>query len=175
MALQGSRDESYQVNHQMVQSDVQTLTKAARNLGTDEITILSVLITRSFAHLAALAPAYQQATGRPLSSMISSEFSGHMKDGLLFIARGMERGREVRAAEMLEEVSHSTLLDFLNKTSETDVFLPHTGFLGISEHEGSRNQGRTIDLACRPRTLEPRRMGWCQESIPRNLWQESCR
>lgn len=79
MALMGNRDESYQVNHQAVTHDVQSLHSAASGMGTDEIAITSVLVTRSPAHLAAVNQAYLQQYRRPLSTMIKSEFSGHMK------------------------------------------------------------------------------------------------
>lgn len=105
MALAGTRDESPQVNYQQVNNDVKSLHSAGTGrLGTDEITICGILLQRSNAHLAALAQAYQSMYRKSLSGAIASEFSGHMKDGLLFVARFAEGdGQGVqRDAELLE-------------------------------------------------------------------------
>ncbi|GHJ86183.1 hypothetical protein NliqN6_2585 [Naganishia liquefaciens] len=91
MALAGTRDENPHVNHAAVQQDCQALHNAGSGrLGTDEITICGILLQRSDAHLTALAQAYQQRYRTPLSKAIQSEFSGHMRDGLYYIARGVE-------------------------------------------------------------------------------------
>lgn len=83
MALLANRDESPMVNQQAVQHDLQQVHAAARGMGTDEIKICEVLLNRSFAHLQALSSAYLQTHRRTLSSVIASEMSGHMKDGLV--------------------------------------------------------------------------------------------
>jgi hypothetical protein len=107
MALQGARDESPTVNPHAIQSDLTLLSTSTRGPGTDEIAFLSLFLTRSSSHLFALSSAYPsspQARHKSLADLIKAEFSGHMRDGLLFIARGYEAGgREKRAAEMLEE------------------------------------------------------------------------
>ncbi|WWD20122.1 hypothetical protein CI109_104598 [Kwoniella shandongensis] len=105
MALSGQRDESTFVNQQLVQQDVETLYRAGPGkVGTDEIAICGILLSRSEAHLQAIAQAFPQRHRVSLSQMIQSEFSGHMRDGLYHIARGAEGdGRGVvRDAELLE-------------------------------------------------------------------------
>ncbi|ORX37898.1 hypothetical protein BD324DRAFT_623703 [Kockovaella imperatae] len=105
MALSGQRDENPYVNHQLVQDDVQTLYRAGPGkIGTDEIAICGILLSRSDAHLQAIATAFPQQHRVSLSHMISSEFSGHMRDALHYIARGAEMdGQGVsRDAELLE-------------------------------------------------------------------------
>ncbi|CDZ98721.1 Annexin [Phaffia rhodozyma] len=106
MALMGNRDETGFVNQAGIQQDVETFYRAGEGKwGTDEIAILSILVNRSNAHLAAMSQAYFQRNSRPLSAAVSREFSGHMKDGLLFITRGAEQDGDgvARDAEMLEE------------------------------------------------------------------------
>lgn len=106
MALSGARDENPQVNHSLVQQDVDRLHAAGPGkMGTDEIGICGILLQRSDPHLRALAQAYQSKHRRTLSQAMASEFSGHMKDALIYIARYAEAdGQGVqRDAEMIEE------------------------------------------------------------------------
>ena len=105
MALSGARDENPQVNHSLVQNDVDRLHAAgAGKMGTDEIGICGILLQRSDPHLRALAQAYASRYKRTLSQAMSSEFSGHMKDALIYVARYAEAdGQGVqRDAELLE-------------------------------------------------------------------------
>lgn len=105
MALSGTRDESPYVNHQAVQQDVETLYRAGPGkIGTDEIAICGILLSRSDAHLQAIAQQFPQRHRVTLSHMIKSEFSGHMADALLYIAEKFEAdGQGVnRDANMLE-------------------------------------------------------------------------
>ncbi|PWN42125.1 Annexin [Ceraceosorus guamensis] len=104
MAMNGNRtEENVPPNPSDVSRDVQALKSAARGMGTDEITICSILVGRSQAQLVAIAREYQHKHGA-LSSMVRSEFSGHMRDALLFIADGAERGGQgiERDAQLLE-------------------------------------------------------------------------
>ena len=91
MALSGARTEPHVPPHpQQVQADVETLYRAMRGAGTDEIAVMGVLANRNDAQLVAIAAEYKKAHGKRLSSALESDFSGHMKDGLLFIAQGAE-------------------------------------------------------------------------------------
>ncbi|WVQ66486.1 uncharacterized protein L199_004667 [Kwoniella botswanensis] len=104
MALSGQRDESPYVNQQQVQQDVEALYRAGPGkMGTDEIGVCGILLSRSDAHLQAVAQAFPQRHRIPLSQMIQSEFSGHMRDGLYYIAKGVENDGQgvVRDAELL--------------------------------------------------------------------------
>lgn len=73
-------------------------------MGTDEIKLASVMITRSPPHLAAVSREYHSKHGKTLSQAIDSEFGGHMRDALLYIAEAAERdGQGVdRDAIMIE-------------------------------------------------------------------------
>ncbi|OCF46073.1 annexin XIV [Kwoniella heveanensis CBS 569] len=104
MALSGQRDEAPFVNQQLVQQDVEALYRAGPGkMGTDEIGVCGILLSRSDAHLQAIAQAFPQRHRTQLSQMIKAEFSGHMRDGLYYIARGAEADGQgvVRDAENL--------------------------------------------------------------------------
>ncbi|KAE8542381.1 hypothetical protein D1P53_001158 [Cryptococcus gattii VGV] len=106
MSLSGQRDESPYLNHQLVQQDVETLYRAGPGkIGTDEIAICGILISRSKEHLKAIAQAFPARHRVSLSQMIHSEFSGHMRDALFFIARGVEADGDgvVRDCELLHD------------------------------------------------------------------------
>ncbi|GAC93705.1 hypothetical protein PHSY_001270 [Pseudozyma hubeiensis SY62] len=106
MAMQGVRQEdNIPVDPRAVEADVAALHSAARGAGTDEIAICGILIQRSTPHLAAVAQAYQQRHRKSLSSMINSEFSGHMQDALRYIVDGAEHDGQgiTRDARLLED------------------------------------------------------------------------
>ncbi|KAJ3719908.1 hypothetical protein C8R42DRAFT_672136 [Lentinula raphanica] len=102
--------ENYPVDHQLVEQDVKSLYKAGQGkIGTDEITFCDIIINRSRPHLAALCDAYARKY-KSLTKVIKSEFSGHMRQTLLFIVEGakpkhaMEFGPGVwRDAKLLEK------------------------------------------------------------------------
>lgn len=124
MALEGARmDEHAPLNHQLIQQDAHAIRSAAKGAGTDEITvrlfslscppcidtpppqICGIFASRSTAHLQALSQAYQHQHRKTLADVVRSEFSGHMKDGLLYIANTALPGPlgVSRDAHLLEE------------------------------------------------------------------------
>ncbi|CAO1628847.1 unnamed protein product [Parajaminaea phylloscopi] len=106
MALQGNRAEDwFPVDPGLVQHDVKELKSAARGAGTDEIKICGILTQRSTPHLRAIAHSYGSSVGS-LSKMVSTEFSGHMKDALLYITEAVEGQAPIavqRDARLLED------------------------------------------------------------------------
>ncbi|KAL9937040.1 hypothetical protein V8E36_004275 [Tilletia maclaganii] len=107
MAMQpGARpDDSLPVDSRLVDSDVETLRRASRGAGTDEIAIAGVLLNRNGPHLAALARQYEAKHRTKLSKMIKSEFSGHFEDALLYVVLGAEGGGAgiERDAKLIED------------------------------------------------------------------------
>ncbi|KAJ1598702.1 hypothetical protein NDA14_007318 [Ustilago hordei] len=106
MAMQSVRQEdTAPIDHQAVEADAAALHNAARGAGTDEIAICGILIQRSSPHLAAVAQAYQRHQRKPLSKMIDTEFSGHMRDALRYIVDGAENDGQgvTRDARLLED------------------------------------------------------------------------
>ncbi|GAK65469.1 annexin a4 [Moesziomyces antarcticus] len=106
MAMQGVRQEdNVPINPQAVDADAAALHNAAKGAGTDEIAICGILIQRSTPHLAAVAQAYHRLYRKHLSSMIDSEFSGHMRDALRYIVDGVENDGQgvTRDARLLED------------------------------------------------------------------------
>jgi len=97
------------VDFQLVERDVHALYKAGQGkIGTDEITFCDIIINRSKTHLAAICDAYGRKY-KSLTKVIKSEFSGHMRDTLLFIVNGakpkhaMEGPGVWRDAKLLEK------------------------------------------------------------------------
>ncbi|PBK66908.1 Annexin [Armillaria solidipes] len=95
MALAASRPpDHFPVNPQQVESDVQALYKAGTGkIGTDEIAFFDILVNRSTPHLTALCNAYKIKYKKTLSRVIKSEFSGHSRDALLYIVKGVKDKR----------------------------------------------------------------------------------
>ncbi|KAK0461732.1 uncharacterized protein EV420DRAFT_1526902 [Desarmillaria tabescens] len=113
MALAASRPpDHFPVNPQQVDSDVQALYKAGTGkIGTDEVKLsvidfalfltdwifqiafFDILVNRSTPHLTALCNAYKIKYKKTLSRVIKSEFSGHSRDALLYIVKGVKEKR----------------------------------------------------------------------------------
>ncbi|KIK59347.1 hypothetical protein GYMLUDRAFT_44704 [Collybiopsis luxurians FD-317 M1] len=78
--------DSTPVDMGLVEADVKALYKAGQGkIGTDEIAFCNIIVNRTTPHLTALWDAYQRQHGKTLSKVIKSEFSGHMKNTLLYI------------------------------------------------------------------------------------------
>lgn len=89
MALAGMRAHpSVPPSHPQTTQDVQTIYNAMRGAGTDELAVLGVLLNRNDAQIIAICEEYRRAHGKSLSSALQGDFSGHMRDGLLFIVNG---------------------------------------------------------------------------------------
>ena len=85
MVLAGQRQEdSAPVIPQELDRDVTELHRATDGrMGTDQITVCQILSSHSDGQLRALAQEFHRKYHKPLSKVIASEFSGHMKDALL--------------------------------------------------------------------------------------------
>lgn len=81
-------EESAPVNPTEVDRDCTELHRATdARVGTDQITVCSILSQRSDAQIRAIAHHWQQKYHNPLEKVIDSEFSGHMQDALLLMVR----------------------------------------------------------------------------------------
>ncbi|KAI0193168.1 hypothetical protein F4808DRAFT_442362 [Astrocystis sublimbata] len=78
-------EDSAPVNPQAVDQDVMDLYRATEGkMGTDEMLVCSILSTRNDNQIRAINQAYEQKFRRKFENVIKKEFSGHMKDALLF-------------------------------------------------------------------------------------------
>ncbi|KAM0522315.1 hypothetical protein ACHAPE_001904 [Trichoderma viride] len=78
-------EDSAPVIPQQVEQDVMSIYKATEGkVGTDEILVCSILANRNDNQIRAISHTYKQKFNRSLESVIDSEFSGHMKEALLF-------------------------------------------------------------------------------------------
>lgn len=69
--------------------------------GKDQLTVCSILTSRSDNQIRGIVHKYQQETGNSLSSAVSKKFSGHMKDALILII-GRASDPAMTTAEQLE-------------------------------------------------------------------------
>jgi annexin A7/11 len=104
MVMAASRaDESTPVNLQELDYDCSELHRATEGkVGTDQITVCSILASRSDGQLRAISQHYQQKYHIALVDVIKKEFSGHMEDALLLMLnRALDRA--MTDAVQLEE------------------------------------------------------------------------
>lgn len=89
LALTAQKPEEWvQPNPQTAQADAAALYKATKGrVGTDEITVCKILSQSSNIHIRAIAYEYERQHGS-LVECIKKEFSGHMKDALVYIIEG---------------------------------------------------------------------------------------
>ncbi|KAK7458714.1 hypothetical protein VKT23_009713 [Stygiomarasmius scandens] len=95
MTLSSNRPpDNAPVDHALVEKDVKTLYDAGQGkIGTDEIAFCDVLVNRSRPHLGVLCEAYEKKY-KKLSKVIKSEFSGQLRDTLLYIVDGAKAPKD---------------------------------------------------------------------------------
>lgn len=104
MVLAGRRqEESAPVIPQELDRDTTELHRAMEGrVGTDQLTVCHIISSRSDGQLRALSQEFQRKYHKPLSKVIASEFSGHMRDALLRMLLVAE-DRAMADAQALEE------------------------------------------------------------------------
>ncbi|KAF4512437.1 hypothetical protein G6O67_001577 [Ophiocordyceps sinensis] len=104
MVLSANRaEDAAPVAPQQVDDDVMQIYKATEGkMGTDEVLVCSILSYRNDNQIRAIAHSYKQKFNRDLEKVIKSEFSGHMRDALLFQLRHAV-DKYMHAATLLEE------------------------------------------------------------------------
>lgn len=104
MVLAANRaEESTPVYPQEIDRDVAELHRSMEGrVGTDQVTVCSVLSSRSDGQIRAIAHAFQTKYHTSLEAQIEKEFSGHMEDALLLIVR-RATDRAMSDAVQLEE------------------------------------------------------------------------
>lgn len=97
-------EESSPVIPQQIDSDVQELYRATegQKMGTDQVTVCSILSSRSDGQIRAISLAYKQKYHRALGEVLAKNFSGHMEDALLFMLEHAE-DRAKHDAHLLED------------------------------------------------------------------------
>ena len=96
-------EESTPIIQQELDSDCSELHRATEGkVGTDQVTVCSILTSRSDGQIRAIAQHYQKKYHIALVDVIKKEFSGHMEDALLLITnRALDRA--MTDAVQLEE------------------------------------------------------------------------
>ena len=89
MILSATRqEESAPIIPQAIDVDVMELQRATEGrMGTDELSVCSILSSRSNGQLRAIAQAYEMKFRLPLEKVLAKEFSGHMKQALIVMVR----------------------------------------------------------------------------------------
>ncbi|KAH0526478.1 hypothetical protein TsFJ059_009791 [Trichoderma semiorbis] len=96
-------EDSAPVNPQQVEEDVMNIYRATEGkVGTDEILVCSILSNRNDNQIRAVAHTYKQKFNRDLDTVLQSEFSGHMREALLFQLRHAV-DKYMHAAQLLED------------------------------------------------------------------------
>jgi len=79
-------EESAPINPQQIENNVNELYRVTEGqMGTDELQVCAIISSASTAQLRAIAQSYQSRYQRTLEECIRKEFSGHMKDVLLYM------------------------------------------------------------------------------------------
>ena len=104
MILSATRQEdSAPILPQAVEADVMELHRATEGkIGTDELSVCSILSSRSDGQIRAIALAYEAKFRIPLEKVLAKEFSGHMKVALIQMVRAGS-DRAMRDAVLLED------------------------------------------------------------------------
>jgi len=96
-------EESAPIDPNQVDRDTQDLHRAMdARVGTDQITVCSILSQRSDGQVRAIVQHWKQKYHSDMEKVIASEFSGHMEDALLLMVR-RATDRAMSDAQQLEE------------------------------------------------------------------------
>lgn len=92
MVLSARRnEESTQVIPQQIDADVHEIYRATEGrAGTDQLMVCQIMAQRSNGQIRAITQAYQQKYHKSLQDVFKREFSGHMKDALVYMATAGE-------------------------------------------------------------------------------------
>ena len=104
MILSASRqEESAPVYPQAVDQDVSELHRATEaKTGAEQLTVCSILTSRSDGQIRAIAQSYEHKYRRALETVLKDEFAGHMEDALVRMVRS-GADKAMRDAIALEE------------------------------------------------------------------------
>lgn len=104
MVIREPRTEEYEMIYpQMLEDDVRRLhDSTVGRMGKDAVVVCQIFSKRSDGQLRAVAHEFQRKYQRPLRSVISKEFSGHMRDALLRML-SMAEDKAKADADRLEE------------------------------------------------------------------------
>ncbi|KAF3200482.1 hypothetical protein TWF679_000783 [Orbilia oligospora] len=103
MVISATRtEEAAGVNPTTVTAEVKALHAATEaRMGTNETEVSRIFIKSNDATILAIATEYERTYHQPVESLIKSEFSGHQKEALLYILRGVQ-DKAKRDAELIE-------------------------------------------------------------------------
>ena len=104
MLLAGTRaEDSAPVIPQNIDADVMELHRATEGrMGAEQLTVCSILTSRSDAQVRAIAHTYEQKYRIPLEKVLLKEFAGHMEDALVEMVRS-GADKAMRDAVRLED------------------------------------------------------------------------
>ncbi|KAM7535367.1 hypothetical protein Aperf_G00000090373 [Anoplocephala perfoliata] len=104
--MQGDRDESPQVDMNMVKTDTDRVYRAGEGrMGTEEAVFTQIFAQRSFPHIKALSQAYAQQYGKPLITAIKKETSRDYEEVLVSVVKFAEDKNDM-LAEWLHRAMH---------------------------------------------------------------------
>ncbi|XP_036378309.1 annexin A13 [Megalops cyprinoides] len=125
--LQGTRDESYEVDEAQAEQDAISLFEAGEGrFGTDESTFSYILANRNYLQLQATFKIYEQLSGTEILDAIDNETSGTLKDCYITLVRCAKNpqlffARRLNAAMKGAGTDEDTLIRIIVGRSEIDL------------------------------------------------------
>ncbi|GCC17469.1 hypothetical protein chiPu_0017567 [Chiloscyllium punctatum] len=125
--LQANRDESTVYDDASVKKDAQELFQAGElKCGTDESTFLTIIGTKSFAHLRQVFSEYMKISGYQIEESVSSETSGNLRTALLAVVKCIRSVPEYFATTLHNAMrgagtDDDTLIRVMISRSEVDL------------------------------------------------------
>ncbi|CAH8545940.1 unnamed protein product [Dicrocoelium dendriticum] len=99
--VQGGRDESHHVDRNAVEYDAEELYNAGEaDLGTDESKFITILLSKSEAHVRAVVNTYEKYSNKDFEDVLKSEMSGDLLRTFLAVVRSIRNKPRYFAHEL---------------------------------------------------------------------------
>ncbi|VDN11458.1 unnamed protein product [Dibothriocephalus latus] len=136
------------ISYMNPQEDAETLEKAMKGLGTDEMAIINLLAKRSVEQRQKIAVAYQSKYGKNLKDRLHSELSGHFRQAVLYSFYDMAHvnAKALYKAMKGAGTDEQVLVDIICTSTNEEIEALKKAYMDILVEEKQNALRRNLEL-----------------------------